>query len=66
MKIEIDEQYHVVLREVYNPVIIRDEAGRGVAVCERDGRIEVLHVDAAQPQEQGSAGLQSTTGQVTQ
>jgi len=63
VKIEIDEQYRVVLREVYHPVVIRDEAGRGVAVCERDGRIEVLCVGAAQPQDKGSAGLHPTTGQ---
>lgn len=48
MIIDVDEGYHVVLRQVYHPVIVRDESGGGVSVCERDGRIEVVQLSASQ------------------
>jgi hypothetical protein len=48
MRIDVNEQYMVTLREVYNPVIIRDESAGGVAVCERDGKIEVTWLKAGE------------------
>ena len=41
MKIEVDEEFNLVLKEVFNPVILETEEGNKLAVCMRDDTFEI-------------------------
>lgn len=41
MKIEVDEEGSIVLREIYNSVLLRTEEGNTLAVCMRDDTFEL-------------------------
>lgn len=41
MKIEINEQRQIVLKEVYDPIILETEEGNHFAICMRDDTVEM-------------------------
>ena len=41
MKIEVTEDYHYVLKEVFVPVIFKTESGEELSICMRDEGFEI-------------------------
>jgi len=41
MKVEVNEQGQIVLKEVYNSVILETEEGNKFAICMRDDTVEM-------------------------
>jgi len=41
MKLEVAQNYTVVLKEVFNPIILETEEGNQLVVCMRDDTIEM-------------------------
>ena len=41
MKIEADEEYNLVLKEVFNSVILETAEGNKFAICMRDDTVEM-------------------------
>lgn len=40
MKIRVDEQGHIVLSEVYEPIVIETASGEKAVICEQDEKIK--------------------------
>ena len=43
MKIEVDENGAMVLKEVYNPIVLKSADGETLAVCMRDSGFEFFY-----------------------
>ena len=41
MKIEVIEEYHIKLKDVFNPVLFETEEGEKISVYMRDGGFEI-------------------------
>lgn len=41
MKIDVDEQYNLIAKEVVNPLILETEEGNKLSVCMRDDTFEL-------------------------
>lgn len=42
MRIEVNEDYTICLKEVYNPVVLDNETGAKLSVCMRDDGFEIV------------------------
>ena len=49
MKVEVDERGFLVLKQVYNSVVLETGEGNQYAVCMRDDTIEVLVLNGPDP-----------------
>ena len=48
MKVDVDEQGNIVLKEIYNSVILETEEGNQFAICMRDDTVEMTVVGSQQ------------------
>lgn len=45
MKIDIDENYNILLKEVYNPIILESNCKEQLTICMRDSGFEFKYND---------------------
>jgi len=41
MEIDVDEEYNMIAKKVYNPLILETSEGNKVAICMRDDTFEI-------------------------
>ena len=63
MKIEVTEQYNILLKEVYNGVILETNAGESIVLCMRDTGFEIQYEGRKYLTKQGRIVLESHTQQ---
>ncbi len=44
MKIEVDLKYNMILKEVYNPIILESADKESITICMRDTGFEVMYM----------------------
>ena len=47
MKVDVDEQGNIVLKEIYNSAILETEEGNQFAICMRDDTVEMTVVGSS-------------------
>ena len=48
MKVDVDEQGNIVLKEIYNSVILETAEGNQFAICMRDDTVEMTVIGSQQ------------------